>query len=131
MASVSKCPFCGGNVYSDQKKCPECGAVNELYVEHKNPVSFGPVTIGELLDYAAKRGMPLKKMRFFVGEDYREPCAFGIFRDGDTVTVYKNKSDGSRSIRYSGTDETFAVRELFAKLLDECHLRGIYPENAE
>ena len=128
MASVSKCPFCGADVSSDQKKCPRCGATNELYVVHAPAVNFGPQTIGELLSFCKKQGMPLQRMRFFIDEDYLEPKAFGICRQGENFVVYKNKSDGTRSVRYSGPDETFAVRELFAKLLDECHKRGIYPE---
>jgi hypothetical protein len=72
--------------------------------------------------------MPLVRLRFFIGEDYREPKAFGIYRDGEDVVVYKNKADGSRAIRYRGRDEEHAVDELFQKLLDECHSRGIYPD---
>ena len=43
--------------------------------------------------YCAERGMPLLKMRFFIGEDYRNPKAFGIYRDGKHVVVYKNKAE--------------------------------------
>ncbi len=68
-------------------------------------------------------------MRFFIGENYREPRAFGICRDNGEWIVYKNKDDGNRFIRYRGLDEEVAVEEIFGKLLDECHLRGIVPEN--
>ena len=87
-----------------------------------------PQTIEELKEYCAERGMPLLKMRFFIGEDYRNPKAFGIYRDGNNVVVYKNKADGQRAIRYQGPDEKYAVSEIFAKLLEECHNRGIYPD---
>ena len=129
MASVSPCRFCGGSVSSAERKCPLCGAANENYVVQRRTVSFAPKTIAELKEYCAERGMPLPKMRFFIGEDFREPCAFGIYRDGDSFVVYKNKSGGDRIVRYSGPDEAAAVHELFVKLLDECHARGIYPEN--
>ena len=72
--------------------------------------------------------MPLEKMRLFVGEDYRQPRAFGIFQEGDRFVVYKNKADGSRAVRYNGPDEAHAVGELYDKLLDECHRRDIWPD---
>ena len=87
-----------------------------------------PVTIEQLKDFCAYNEMPLERMRFFVGEDYREPRAFGIFQEGDRFVVYKNKSDGSRAVRYDGPDEAHAVGELYDKLLDECHQRDIWPD---
>ncbi len=41
------------------------------------------------------------------------------------MIVYKNKADGSRSIRYRGPDEAYAVRALYEKLLEMCRLMGI------
>ena len=128
MASTSKCPYCGSTVRSDEKKCPSCGAENRQYVADTPRTIFNPKTIDELKEYCAERGMPLLRMRFFIGEDYKKPKAFGIYRDGRDVVVYKNKADGSRAIRYRGPDEEHAVSEIFLKLLDECHNRGIYPD---
>lgn len=88
-----------------------------------------PKTIRELKDYCRQRGMPLRRMRFFIGENYPKPKAFGIYQEGDEFIVYKNKEDGSRSIRYQGNNEKYAVGELYQKLLDECHKRQIFPEN--
>ena len=131
MASTSKCEYCGSTVRSDQQQCPNCGATNPLYVVDTPRTIFRPKTIEELQEYCAERGMPLLRMRFFIGQDYKRPKAFGIFKDADgKVTVYKNKANGERAIRYSGYDEETAVQELFAKLLDECHNRGIYPDSA-
>lgn len=128
MASTSKCPYCDSTVRSDQERCPGCGAPNALYVVDTPRTVFQPKTIEELQEYCAERGMPLLRMRFFIGEDCREPKAFGIYRDGKNVVVYKNKSDGSRAVRYQGPDEARGVRELYEKLLQECHNRGIYPD---
>ena len=128
MASTGKCKFCGAAVRSDERNCPSCGAVNENYVADTPRTVFLPKTIEELKEYCAERGMPLLRMRFFIDENYQEPRAFGIYRDGDDFVVYKNKADGSRSIRYCGPDEAYAVNELFLKLLEECHNRGIYPD---
>ena len=128
MASTGKCKFCGGVVRSDERKCPQCGAENENFVADTSRSVFLPKTIPELQEYCAERGMPLLRMRFFIGEDFREPRAFGIYQDGEDFVVYKNKSDGSRAIRYRGPDEAYAVNELFQKLLEECHNRGIYPD---
>ena len=128
MASTGQCEYCGAPVRSDQSGCPKCGAPNPNYVPEGERTVFLPKTIDELKEYCAERGMPLLRMRFFIGEDFREPKAFGICRDGEQVIVYKNKADGSRAIRYQGPDEAYAVSEIFAKLLEECHNRGIYPD---
>ena len=90
-----------------------------------------PKTIQELKDFCDSKGMPLEKMRFFIGKDFREPCAFGIYKDGSWYVVYKNKDNGSRAVRYHGPDEAYAVKEIYLKLLDECHNRGIYPDRDE
>ena len=87
-----------------------------------------PKTIQELQEYCKGKGMPLRKMRFFIGEDFKEPKAFGIYQDGDRYVVYKNKANGSRAVRYHGPDEAYAVKELYLKLMSECHNRGIYPD---
>lgn len=128
MASTGKCPYCGSTVRSDQVACPNCGAANEQYVVDTPRTIYQPKTIEELREYCAERGMPLLRMRFFIGENYKSPRAFGIYRDGKDVIVYKNKADGNRSVRYRGTDEARGVRELYQKLLEECHNRGIYPD---
>jgi hypothetical protein len=128
MASTSQCTYCGSTISSSEKCCPNCGAPNEGYVADTERHIFLPKTIEELKEYCAERGMPLLKMRFFIGENYRKPKAFGIYRDGENYIVYKNKANGQRAIRYQGPDEAFAVNELFLKLLDECHSRGIYPD---
>ena len=59
-----------------------------------------------------------KKSIFFIGKDIKEPKAFGIYKNsaGDFV-VYKNKSNGERVIRYQGTDEGYAVNELYQRLI--------------
>ena len=94
-----------------------------------NPASGEiPKTIEELKAYCAYHEMQLARMRFFIGEDYKYPRAFGIYRDGDHVVVYKNKASGNRAVRYSGPDEAYGVRELYNKLLEECHARDIWPD---
>jgi hypothetical protein len=128
MASTSLCKYCGSAVSSSEENCPNCGAPNEGYVADTERRIFLPQTIEELKEYCAERGMPLLKMRFFIGEDYRQPKAFGIYKEGSSFVVYKNKANGERAIRYRGPDEKHAVTELFMKLLEECHNRGIYPD---
>lgn len=122
-----RCPKCGAMIMPTDKYCPRCGA--QLYDAPQAAWQPGtdPVTIDQLRAYCDYNGMPLEKMRFFVGQDYREPRAFGIYREGDQFVVYKNKADGSRAVRYQGPDEAYAVGELYAKLLDECHKRNIWP----
>ncbi len=129
MVFGGKCPHCGAPAMPDRRKCPACGAPNENYVEHRIRRSGVPKTLDEMKRYCAVRGLPLKQMQFFIGEDYREPRAFGICRVGGEWIVYKNGGDGTRLIRYRGADEAIAVEEIFGKLLDECHRRGLVPEN--
>ncbi len=132
MASTGKCEYCGGVILSSDKTCPTCGATNLHYVEDAPSVVLTPHTIEELKEYCAERNMPLQRMRFFIGENYQKPKAFGIYQNnaGEFV-VYKNKADGSRSIRYHGRDEEYAVSELYLKLLDECHKRNIWPDTPD
>lgn len=144
MASSDRCPRCGALVLPQERFCAQCGAPLDPNAEPAAeaaqsapapqaaaaaPVPRGkPQTIEALQAYCAAHGMPLEKMRFFIGVDYRQPRAFGIYRDGDEFVVYKNKADGSRAVRYHGPDEAYAVNELYEKLLSECHNRGIYPD---
>lgn len=110
------CEYCG-NLYDDNEaECPKCGA--------KTPVELmgdrAPKTIEELKQWYSDRGLPpAKTTRFFIGENYKMPKAFGIYQDGNYFIVYKNKADGSRAIRYKGTDEAYAVNELYMRLKEE------------
>ena len=85
---------------------------------------FTVYTIDEIINQAHRLGMPLDKMRFFPGEDRHEARCFGIYRDdsGDYI-VYKNKSDGSRAVRYKGKDEAKACQIFWDKLEDEIRIR--------
>ena len=110
-----KCDFCDNMVEETEKQCPYCGAplsgVNRTS-------SSQPQTIEELQKWYADRNLPPEEVtRFFIGKDVREPKSFGIYRksNGDCV-VYKNKSDGSRAVRYEGSDEAYAVNELYQRL---------------
>ena len=125
-----QCEYCGGIYDAAEKNCPSCGARNPNPVtETPKPQTSGrtgkPTTIQELKDFCQSKGMPLEKMRFFIGEDYKAPRAFGIFQDeSGQFVVYKNKADGSRAIRYQGPDEAYAVNELYQKLRSEIALRN-------
>ncbi len=125
MATTSKCPYCGGLVRSDEQNCPNCGGANEKYVAPGRALDLRPKSIQELKEYCALHKLPLRDLRFFIGEDYRRPKAYGIYRDGSDFVAYKNKADGSRSIRYRGPDEAYAVRALFEKLMEMCRHMGI------
>lgn len=87
-----------------------------------------PQTIDELKQWYAERKLPPETVtRFFIGTDYREPKAFGIYRDeasGEYI-VYKNKASGERAVRYQGTDEAHAVSEIYEKLKEEIRNRKI------
>ena len=80
-----------------------------------------PKTIEELKDYCERNGFTASKTRFFIGFNYQGARAFGIYKDEETgeFVVYKNKDDGTRNVRYRGTDEEFAVVELYDRLQKE------------
>ena len=83
-----------------------------------------PRTIEELKQWYIDRNLPSESVtRFFIGTNYKGAKAFGIYKDEmtDKYVVYKNKADGSRSIRYNGTDEAYAVNELYKKLKSEIY----------
>jgi len=88
------CEYCGSSLVPGDQVCPGCGAPNPHFdpaAAAAAPAPGGkPRTIEELRAFCAAKGMPLEKMRFFIGTDERSPRAFGIYREGNTFTVYKN-----------------------------------------
>ena len=122
-----KCEYCGTPMPAGEQNCPGCGAPNPGYDPGAGTAADvpqgKPKTIPELQAFCRAKNMPLEKMRFFIGRDEPSPRAFGIYREGKDLIVYKNKADGSRAIRYRGPDEAFAVNEIYQKLLAEHQLR--------
>ena len=112
-----KCSFCGQYFDDSAEKCPNCGAPNDHIHRTSDAV---PKTIEELKAYCEQNGLTPERTRFFVGVNYKQPKAFGIYKDdsGEFV-VYKNKANGERAVRYRGVDEAYAVNELYERLQDE------------
>jgi len=113
-----KCNYCEQLIDEGQKYCPNCGASMPTA---NRTASDQPKTIEELKAWYKAHNLPPEDVtRFFIGKDYRQPKAFGIYKapDGDFV-VYKNKADGQRAIRYKGVDEEYAVNEIYQKLKSE------------
>ena len=114
-----KCEYCNNYIDDSDEKCPSCGSPNRYYNRVGNQV---PTTIAELEKWYQDHNLPpYETTRFFIGIDYPEPKAFGIYKDQNTgkFVVYKNKDTGERKIRYEGTDEKYAVNELYMKLKEE------------
>lgn len=112
-----KCEYCGSMIEETADKCPFCGATNTAV---KRTADKTPKTIAELQQWYQDRHLPpYETTRFFIGINYKKPKAFGIYQDGDQFIVYKNKANGERAIRYQGTDEAYAVNELYLKLKSE------------
>ena len=116
--SKIKCEYCGEYILDTDERCSYCGAVNE---NHTRVAKETPTTIEELKSwYQARNLPPAETTRFFIGKDIKEPRAFGIYKDNiGNFIVYKNKSNGERAIRYKGTDEAYAVNELYLRLKEE------------
>lgn len=111
------CKFCGTLFDDVEERCPHCNGENPNV--RKGDIS-NPTTIEELAKWYEQRNLPPYDVtRFFIGIDTKEAKAFGIYRDGDNVVVYKNKDNGTRAVRYEGTDEAFGVNELFMRLKQE------------
>ena len=111
------CDYCDCYIEATDEKCPNCGAPNTHFVR---TASDTPKTIEQLKDFCIRKNLPLEKMHVHIGENYNQPKAFGIYKDPATghFIVYKNKGDGTRSIRYEGTDEAYAVNEIYMKIKD-------------
>ena len=114
-----RCEYCQSEINDFDEKCPNCGAVNK----HLKRNSIGvPKTIDELKQWYIEHNLPDENVtRFFIGKDIKEKRAFGIYKDleKNEFVVYKNKDNGQRAIRYQGTDEAFAVNELYLRLKQE------------
>jgi hypothetical protein len=113
-----KCDFCGSFIDEALETCPNCGAPN---AHIKRAATGVPRTIEELKAFCAEKQIPLDKFKFHIGENYTGPQAFGIYYDEQNkeYVVYKNKTDGSRSVRYHGHDEGYAVNEIYQKLKEQ------------
>ena len=114
-----KCEYCDNYIDESDEKCPNCGAPNK---DFKRAAIGVPTTIEELKQWYKDHNLPSSNVtRFFIGEDYKEPKAFGIYKEDSTgkFIVYKNKDTGERKIRYEGKDEKYAVNELYLKLKEE------------
>ena len=121
------CAGCGAKLEED---VPAEGVTEKVPDAQQAPAmpSLPPRTIEQLRAFCTASQMPLDKMRFFIGVNYQQPRAFGIYREAGRFIVYKNKANGSRAVRYDGPDEACAVGQLYDRLLEECHNRGIFPE---
>ncbi len=113
-----KCSYCDNFINDTEENCPHCGAPNEGV---KRTAGGVPHTIEELKAFVAAKKIPVDKFCFHIGENYQGPKAFGIYKDEVTgnFVVYKNKTDGSRSVRYEGSDEAYAVNEIYQKLKEQ------------
>jgi len=89
-----KCEFCGSMMNDTVESCPNCGAPNPNV---RRSSGDQPLTIEQLKQWYESKGLPPYSVtRFFIGENYTEPKAFGIYYEEETgnYIVYKNKASG-------------------------------------
>ena len=111
---LKKCEYCSSYYDDTLSECPNCGAINKNVRRTDNET---PKTMEELKAFFIAHQIDEDKVRFFIGKDMKEPKCFGIYKnDNGDFVVYKNKADGTRAIRYEGTDEAYAVNELYMRL---------------
>ena len=113
-----KCNYCDQLIDDNLNYCPYCGGSMPTA---NRTASDQPKTIEELKAWYTAHNLPPENItRFFIGKNIKEPKAFGIYKSetGDFV-VYKNKANGERAIRYQGSDEGYAVNELYQRLRAE------------
>ena len=109
-----KCEYCGGFINDTDSFCEHCGAPNANIHRESEGV---PKTVEELKKWYVDHHLPSPEVtRFFIGENHTGPRAFGIYEENGEFIVYKNKDNGERAVRYRGTDEAYAVNELYMKL---------------
>lgn len=116
-----KCEYCGKVMNNYDVRCPYCNSLNNYFVIIES-FNQNPKTIDELKQWYIDNNLPPENTtRFFIGTNYKGARAFGIYQDEETeeFIVYKNKSDGSRTIRYRGKNEAYAVNELYLKVKEE------------
>lgn len=112
-----KCEYCGAMIDATVRECPNCGGVNK---NMRRSVDGTPKTIAQLKQWYIDRKLPPEETtRFFIGKNYKGARAIGIYEENGRFIVYKNKANGERAIRYEGTDEAYAVNEVYLKLKDE------------
>mgnify|MGYP002578556006 CR=1 FL=1 len=134
-----KCEYCGSMIEETADKCPFCGATNNAV---KRTTDKTPKTIAELQQWYQDRHLPpYETTRFFIGINYKKPKGFeladvpcaghGLGRAREHLVVAALQAhlqrgrrvrqclNGERAIRYQGTDEAYAVNELYLKLKSE------------
>ena len=92
-----KCNYCGSFIKDTDEKCPNCGAVNEHLMRSADGI---PKTIEELKAFCQKHNLPLKQMRFFIGENFTEPKAFGIYKDDEGNFLWPGFGDNMRVLNW-------------------------------
>lgn len=113
------CRFCGKSIDSTLSNCSYCNGINTDVIR---AAKDQPLTIRALQEWYADKGLPpYETTRFFIGMDYRQPRAYGIYQEQESrhFIVYKNLSSGERKVFYDGTDEAYAVNAIYQRIVTE------------
>lgn len=102
------------------------------YKNYNNTSNYNiPKTIDELrIWYSNKKYPPYVKTGYYINTDVMGRCRLGIKRAGENVVVYSN-SNQTRTVKYRGTDEAYAVRMMYDEMIryESDIIRGVTPED--
>ena len=81
-----QCEYCNSWIDDTDEKCPNCGGVNKVY---KRATDQTPKTIEELKQWYVNHHLPPEETtRFFIGRNYQQPRAFGIYQNEKVSSLF-------------------------------------------
>ena len=81
-----------------------------------------PKTIKELEKWYKDHDLPeYEKSKIFIGEEYKDLKAYGVYKDSKTgkYVVFQNKGGGLKDTYYEGDDEEFAVNKVYERVREK------------
>ena len=122
-----KCEYCGSYIEESEEFCKQCGAVNPNF---KRAIDGIPKTIAELKKWYEQRNLPPKEVtRFFIGENFKGPRAFGIYEENGEYIVDKEiETIIEEKALFPRNDELITVANLWSAYKVHSELQALKRE---